>query len=49
MRLVELYRPRKLKLRELVGRTYSLEQINEALARWRARGREGLIRFQPEQ
>jgi S-(hydroxymethyl)glutathione dehydrogenase/alcohol dehydrogenase len=32
LRLVEWYRQGKLKLRELVSRTYSLGQINEALA-----------------
>lgn len=45
-RLVALYQEGKLKLRELVSRTYSLGEINEAFAALaRADGARGVIRW----
>ena len=45
-RLAALYRDGRLKLRELVSRTYSLDQINEAFAALaRADGARGVIRW----
>lgn len=45
-RLVELYQEGKLKLDELATRTYSLEQVNEALsALSSAEGARGIIRW----
>jgi S-(hydroxymethyl)glutathione dehydrogenase/alcohol dehydrogenase len=47
--LAGLYQEGKLKLRELVTRTYSLRQINDALAALaRADGARGVIGFQSE-
>jgi S-(hydroxymethyl)glutathione dehydrogenase/alcohol dehydrogenase len=46
-RLAALYKEGKLKLRELVTRTYSLDQVNEALAALeRADGARGVISWQ---
>jgi Zn-dependent alcohol dehydrogenase len=43
-RLVDWYRQGRLKLRELVNRTYALDQINEALASLAAaEGARGVI------
>jgi S-(hydroxymethyl)glutathione dehydrogenase/alcohol dehydrogenase len=36
VKLIELYRLGKLKLDELLTRTYPVEQINEAYAPWNA-------------
>jgi S-(hydroxymethyl)glutathione dehydrogenase/alcohol dehydrogenase len=48
-RLAGLYQEGKLKLRELVTRTYSLHEINDALAALaRADGARGVIRFQSD-
>jgi S-(hydroxymethyl)glutathione dehydrogenase / alcohol dehydrogenase len=48
-RLAGLYQEGKLKLRELVTRTYSLHEINDALAALaRGDGARGVIRFQSE-
>jgi S-(hydroxymethyl)glutathione dehydrogenase / alcohol dehydrogenase len=45
--LIELYREGKLKLRELVTRTYRLEQANEALAALAAgEGARGIIQWE---
>ena len=46
-RLIELYQEGKLKLRELVTRTYRLEQVNEALAALAAgEGARGIIQWE---
>jgi S-(hydroxymethyl)glutathione dehydrogenase/alcohol dehydrogenase len=48
-RLAGLYQEGKLKLRELVTRTYSLHEINDALAALaRGDGARGVIRFQSD-
>jgi S-(hydroxymethyl)glutathione dehydrogenase / alcohol dehydrogenase len=44
LRLVELYQQGRLKLRELAARTYSLDQVNDALAALAAsQGARGII------
>ena len=46
-RLVELYQQDRLKLRELAARTYSLDQVNEALdALAASQGARGIISFE---